>query len=56
MKPTDLTGLFGMGAAANTQMDVGLRQSKILKKDIGHVQIVVLPGVHDDGFCPIFFF
>ena len=41
-----------MGAAAHTQMQVRLRQTKILKKNIGHVQVIMLAGVHNQGFGP----
>ena len=41
----DVTSLFGMCTTADTEVIVGLRYAEVLKDRIGHVAIVVLPGV-----------
>jgi hypothetical protein len=45
-----------MGTAADTQMQIRGRQTKILKKDIGHIQVIMLAGVDNEGCGPWFFF
>ena len=38
-------GLHRVRARADRQVDVGLRNAELLKKDVGHRGIVVLAGV-----------
>ena len=51
----DLAGLFRMGTATHAEMDVGFRQTKVLKKGIGHIGIIVLAGMDDNGRGPMLF-
>lgn len=46
--------MLGVAAAAHLQVDVRLWQLQILKEDIGHVQVVMLPSPQDllSGACP----
>ena len=44
-----------MGAASYAEMDVGFRQAKVREKGIGHIGIVVLAGVDDNGLGPVLF-
>ena len=39
--------LLGVRAAADAEEDVGLRQLQVLEEDLGHLVVVVLPGVHE---------
>ena len=41
----DSSGLLSMAAGANTEKTVWLRQIKIVKENIRHVGIVMLPGM-----------
>ena len=49
----DIAGLLGMRATANTEVEIRGRNAKILQDRIGHVLVVMLPGVDQDGFRPV---
>ena len=42
----DLCRLLGMRARTDAEEDIGPRQLKVSKKGVGHLCIVMLPGVH----------
>ena len=52
----DIAGLFGMGAAADTQVDIRAGQAQVVEKRARHVGIVMLPGMDDNRLHPGFFF
>jgi hypothetical protein len=41
-----------VGAAAYSEVDRGLREVEVVKEGIGHIQVIVLAGVHDNGCRP----
>ena len=45
-------GLLGVRAAADFEGVRGLRQAQVAEKRVGHVRVVVLPGVHDTRGAP----
>jgi hypothetical protein len=42
-----------MAAATHAKVMIRLRQCKLLKKNVRHVDIVMLPGVDNLGFSPV---
>jgi hypothetical protein len=48
-----LSGLFRMGARANAKMDMGVRELEILKKRVGHINVIVLSGMHQKELYPV---
>jgi hypothetical protein len=49
----DFRGLFGVTAGAGPQGSIGAGQFQFLEKDIGHLGIVVLPGVNQMALKPL---
>ena len=43
----NLSGLFTMISRSYTQMNIGFRKIEILEKGVGHIHIIVLPGVDE---------
>jgi hypothetical protein len=43
-------GLFGMAAAADPQVDIRFGDAKLIEKDLRHVVVIVLAGMHQDLF------
>lgn len=39
--------LFGLGAAATAQVDIGLRNVELLKKRLAHLAVIVLTSVNE---------
>ena len=48
----DLAGLLGVRAVSHIEVDVGCGQAEVHEEGIGHVEVVVLAGVDDDGPGP----
>ena len=49
----DITGLLCVRSAADSQMDIRLRDTEVFENRIGHVAVVMLTGVYKDWLCPI---
>src|SRR6266496_5419541 len=43
-----LGGLGGMRSGANPEKQIWLRQLEIVEKEIGHIRVVMLSGVHQN--------
>ena len=39
-------GLLGLASRAHLQVDIGRGHAQFLKKNVGHIKVIVLPGVH----------
>ena len=49
----DLAGLLGVRAVPHIEVDVGRGQAEVHEEGVGHVEVVVLAGVDDDGPGPV---
>jgi hypothetical protein len=46
-------GLFGMGAAADAQVEIGLGDAEVFEDRVRHVAVIVLTRVHENGLRPV---
>jgi hypothetical protein len=46
--------LFGMGTGTHAQVDIGIRNIQVFKKRPGHAVIIMLAGVDQQVFDPVF--
>ena len=48
-----LAGLFSMSTAADSKINVRLREAEVFEKSIRHIRIIMLPGMDNNGCGPV---
>jgi len=45
-----------MGATPHTKMEIRFGKAEILEKGIGHIQVIILTGMNNNGMGPVLLF